>query len=72
MIRSVKDLQAAIDRGETVCVQPVDASPGKFRTCLTSTGETVFKRPISTMVEHGTLQVIARDICGEPMQWARA
>lgn len=72
MIRSVQQLEAAIWRGETVCVQPIDASPGKFRTCITSTGETVFKRPISTLVERGALQVIARDICGEPMQWGRA
>lgn len=72
MIRSVKDLEAAVERGETVCVQPIDASPGKFRTCLTGTGEAVFKAPIKRLVDAGKLAVIATDICGDPMQWGRA
>jgi hypothetical protein len=72
MIRTIAALKARVAEGETVCVMPDETKPGSFRTCITSTGQTVFKSALKKLVESGDLKVIHFDIAGEPMQWGRA
>lgn len=72
MIRTVAALKARVTDGDTVSVMAIDASPGKFRTCITSTGQTVFKSALNKLVDDGTLKPIRFDLCGDPMQWGVA
>lgn len=70
MIRTVAALKALVEDGETVAVQPTDN--GRFITCITGTGRKVSKSTIERLVKKGVLQVIATDLCGDPMQWGAA
>lgn len=68
MIRSSVALEAILNQGRTI-VRLAELTGGThFRWVLADTNEPVHSQAIKTLQTKGAAQVIATDICGDPMQ----
>lgn len=72
MIRSAESLDAAIRSGATISRMAEFDDPRRFRWVQTDTNEPVHGQAVRTLLKRERLEIVGRDLCGEPMQYAGA
>lgn len=72
MIRSTVALEAILGEGRTVARLCEMDGATKFRWVLADTNEPVHGSAVNRIVWKGAAQVIATDICGDPIQLGAA
>lgn len=72
MIRTKEALKAILGQGRTICRLTEMTGQTAFHWVLTDTNEPVHGQAIKTLERKGEITVIARDICGDPIQLGAA
>jgi hypothetical protein len=72
MIRSPIALAALIGEGRTIARLAELEGRTKFRWVMTDTNEPVHFAAVKRVVWSGAVAVVAKDICGDPIQLGRA
>ena len=72
MIRSSKELSSVLGGGVTVVRLTEMGGGTHFHWATSDTNEPVHSGAIKALEKRGEIRVVARDLCGDPMQMGRA